>query len=389
MAKKKAQFAKRNANIRKTAIIFGILAILAVATVVGFFMLSATQRAWGIEHNGERHPRAELEYFVFLSAEAMTLDAWQRTGQQVNLFAPGQFDQSRDAVDMARNHYLQTLDLLAFAYEHNITLSPHLNEIMRESAEAFLQHYRAIFGRDHSLSIERIIELDSGQLLFDELFEALRFNAFVDEEEFDELFEEAWETDRWDFIDMRVSYFFAPRIPEVNEFLAAIDGGMTFHEAKDYFAVADEEEYEEANGSVYEEGAIEYAEEENESELNNVNDTINENERGIDFWLFVQRYSMHEIEHAIDDVREIAELAVGEISHIINLPDGFAVVYMEYLFEHDIEEVRQEMWEQFEANTQWDYVWLLFSNFRETVDYTANPRAIRHLNNNVRNIIGA
>jgi len=310
-------------------------------------------QGWAVEHNGERHHRAELEYFVFLSAHAMMIDAFQQTGQPVDLFEPGQFDQSIHVVEMALDHYLRTLDLLAFAKYHEITLSPHIHEARRVNAENFLRENFEIFGINQQLSVERVIELDSGQFLFDEIFEVLHHNAFVDVEEFDILFEEMWATDRWEFVDIRISYFFAPTILQINEFMGQVNTINTFHERLSYHTDSD---------------------------------IANETERGIDFWEFINRYRMHEVFDAIEDVRAIANLNTGDVSHIINLPDGFAVLYIESLIENDKDEVRQEKWEQFEANAQWNYVWDAFTAFGDTIDYSLNPVTVNNIN--VRRIIG-
>jgi len=413
MAKKKSQFAKRNANIRKTALICGVIAILAVTLIIGIFMFRNSQRAWAVEYNGERLHRAELEYFVFLTARSLEIQAMQEAGQFIELFdgnANNPFESTDFAVAEAMNEYLQTLALLSFAQKNNITLSPHLHNAAVELAEEFVEFYEEVLGRRHRLDFDRLVEFNSVGFLIEELFEALHQTAEIDMEEFEEFFAEEWEENRWAFADMIVSYFIAPSILEVNEFLALVEGGMTFHEALDYMEdndedaddenLDDENEDEVTNDendeyNEYLDSEANYEDEDN-NETNNANEAIAEttnetNDRSLDFLAFVQIYGLQ----SRDDSWAVYELNEGEISHVLAIAHGwFAVVYMERFIDADEEEARELVLEHFESETQAMHVWTLIGDYMDRYDdpaypdysYRINDRAVRSIN--VRRLLG-
>jgi len=305
--------------------------------------------SWAVELGGNGFPVSELEYFVLLAAHAMQIEIWQETGQVLDLFEPGQFDQTAYAIERGLEQFKYALALIAFAEYQGVTLSAHLHEAMREGTEQFLAEYRERTGRDNRIGKERLMQLDSTELLYQELVEALHQYAEVDMEVFNELFEEMLTVDRWDFIEMRLSYYVAPTIPAVNDFIFTILGGKTFHEALAYFT---------------------------DSEIND------DEERGIDFWSFVQTYRMQDIE----DARAIASLGVGEHSHIIQLANGFAVVYMESYIEPDIDEVRNQMLELYEAEIKMGFAWEMFLQFFEELEFEVNTQVVNSIN--VRQLIG-
>jgi hypothetical protein len=202
-----------------------------------------------------------------------------------------------------------------------------------------------------------LIEIFGARFIHEVIEEQLGYRAEIDMERFEEIWENYLENEKYDYLDIYLSWFVTHSFTEAQEFRDELVKGVDFHEllASERFAqpVDEEDETDEECDHI---------------ECNHDDDEIAERKT---LWNFHALYQFQEIE----DVKAVADLQVGEFSFILHMGGGFAIVYMEDIEEPDFDEMRQEWFEGFEKQSQAEFVDELLFEFMNSLDFNINRRA--------------
>ena len=225
MPKKKTQFPKRDKQIKRTAIIGSISAIVLIAAIAIPLILWNNATSWILEFDGNRAHVAEFEFFARETAHMVASEFGT-----FDIFEGSDNDWSGNVKEWAMTDLQRSLGLAAFARQHNVSLPAELLEEAQANADAFKADYRLHFGRNNRISDQRLLEIMSEMLLLDIFVEQLGQNVMIENEDFIEFFEEYLDDFRFEYLDIYLTIFLAESPADAANFMIRLEQGEDFRE---------------------------------------------------------------------------------------------------------------------------------------------------------------